>query len=460
VHTCSRTNQSNSCNSKRKGSAELVATFLNEEYPGKLMTPVPRDIIDLIKLRLGVSVSYSTALRGKNLAMRELRGNSEDSYKMLPSYLYMLEQVNSGTTTEVKLDEAGKFKYLFIALGACIEGFKAMRKVILVDATFLKNGYGGVLVFAKAQDPNHHHYPLAFAVLDGENNASWTWFFEMLKTVIPDSSEIVFMSDRNQSLITAVANVYPQSHHGHCIWHLAQNVRNHACNTIKAVVPWRFMELARYYIVPEFEAAYASFKVRYPSACKYLEENTNRATWARVYFPGCRYNLDTSNSVESMNSAFRDARRYALIPLLDTIIKKISDWFNEHRKDAVSGSLDTKLVPLVEIHLHNLWAKAEKTPVRELNSYDLEYEVTDTDNGKVYLVNLIAKSCSCKVFDYEKYPCLHGLAAYLYFLEVPAANGRRREVNIEYHQLCSKYYWTELFGNGLLQDHLFCAGQV
>ena len=90
MHTCSRTNQSNSCNSKRKGSAELVATFLNEEYPGKLMTPVPRDIIDLIKLRLGVSVSYSTALRGKNLAMRELRGNSEDSYKMLPSYLYML----------------------------------------------------------------------------------------------------------------------------------------------------------------------------------------------------------------------------------------------------------------------------------------------------------------------------------------------------------------------------------
>ena len=67
-----------------------------------------------------------------------------------------------------------------------------------------------------------------------------------------------------------------------------------------------------------------------------------------------RYNLDTSYSVESMNSVFRDAKRYALIPLLDTIIKKFSDWFNEHRKDSVVGSIDTKLVPLVEIHLHNL----------------------------------------------------------------------------------------------------------
>ena len=96
---------------------------------------------------------------------------------MLYSYLYMLEQVNPGTKTGVKLDEANKFKYLFVALGACIKGFAAMRKVIVVDATFLKNGYGGVLVFAKAQDPNRHHYPLAFGVLDGENNANWTWFF-------------------------------------------------------------------------------------------------------------------------------------------------------------------------------------------------------------------------------------------------------------------------------------------
>ena len=84
---------------------------------------------------------------------------------------------------------------------------------------------------------------------------------------------------------------------------------------------------------------------------------------------------------------FKEARRYALVPMLDTIIKKISDWFIEHRKDAVSGSMDTKLVPLVEIHFLNLWGKTEKTPVRELNSYEPEYEVTDTDDGKNYAVN-------------------------------------------------------------------------
>src|SRR5690606_23304414 len=124
-----RTSQSKSSKSKRRGSAELVASYLNEEHPGKVRTPVLREIMDLLQLKLSVRISYSIALRGKNQAICHLRGSSEDSYKMLYSYLYMLEQANPETKTSVKLDDAGKFKYLFIALGACIKGFAVMRKV-------------------------------------------------------------------------------------------------------------------------------------------------------------------------------------------------------------------------------------------------------------------------------------------------------------------------------------------
>ena len=116
--------------------------------------------------------NHVKALHGKNLADCDICGSPEESYKLMYSYLYMLEQVNPRTKTCVKLDDACKFKYLFIALGACIEGFAVMRKVIVVDATWLKNGYGGVLVFPNAQDPNGYNYPLAFAVLDGENHVS------------------------------------------------------------------------------------------------------------------------------------------------------------------------------------------------------------------------------------------------------------------------------------------------
>ncbi|XP_013607938.1 PREDICTED: uncharacterized protein LOC106314643 [Brassica oleracea var. oleracea] len=318
----------------------------------------------------GTMSNHVRSLRGKNLAGCDIPGSPEESYKMMYNYLYMLEQVNPGTKACVKLDEGSKFKYLFVALGACIEEFAVMRKVIVVDVTWLKNGYGGVLVFAKAQDPNCHAYPLA-----------------------------------NRILISAIANVFPQAHHGHCLWHLKENVKGHACSVKKDIVGHRFMELGRYYTEADFKSAYDSFKISYPSAYK--------------------YNMDTSNSVESMKNMLKEAMRWDLIPMLDYIIGKISDWFNQNQKDAVAGSIDSKLVPLVELR------------VRELDSYEFEYEITDTE-GKMFLASLVGKGCTCKVWDYEKFPCLHGLAAYINFT---TNVGRRLHI----HELCSEYYWSELW---------------
>ena len=77
-----------------------------------------------------------------------------------------------------------------------------------------------------------------------------------------------------------------------------------------------------------------------------MEKHTEKDKWARVFFPRERYNLDTCNDVESMKNVFKKATRWALIPLLDCVIRKFSDWFNQ-RKDDVSISIDTRLVPLV-----------------------------------------------------------------------------------------------------------------
>ena len=155
----------------------------------------------------------------------------------------------------------------------------------------------------------------------------------------------------------------------------------------------------------DFNRAYDRFKLRYPKATKYLEDTTVKEKWARCCVPGERYNLDTSNCVESLNNVFKNARKYSLIPMLDAIIKKISGWFNEHRMEAASGSLENKMVPLVENYLHDLWVFAEKLKVVELNSFEREYVVT-CDKGIDYTVSLLLKTCSCKVFDIQKYPCI------------------------------------------------------
>ncbi|XP_010436832.1 PREDICTED: uncharacterized protein LOC104720651 [Camelina sativa] len=202
MHTCDQSDLSTT-DCKKPGTPRLIASVLHEDYPAQLDTPTPKNIMGIVRGRLGMHCSYSTTWRGKKQHVSDVRGSHEKSYTDLHSYLYMLEQVNPGTVTSVEVDK-NRFKYLFISLGACIEGFKVMRKVIIMDATFLKSIYDGMLVFATAQDPNHHNYIIAFGVIDKENDASWCWFLRKLKTVVPDEPGLVFMSDRHQSIIKYV----------------------------------------------------------------------------------------------------------------------------------------------------------------------------------------------------------------------------------------------------------------
>lgn len=138
--------------------------------------------------------------------------------------------------------------------------------------------------------------------------------------------------------------------------------------------------------------------------------------------------------MEYLNKVFKEERNYSLIPLLDAVIKKLAAWFNERRQEAAAGSIHNKMVPLVENWCHDKWGVAKKLNVTALNTFDLEYNVIDSD-GIHFLVKLRKRSCSCRVFDIEKYPFLHGLAAYIQF--------HLHDDRFELHQLCSQYYWTE-----------------
>ncbi|XP_013690069.1 protein FAR1-RELATED SEQUENCE 5-like [Brassica napus] len=353
-------------------------------------------------------------------------------------YMYMLEKTNPDTVTRVVVDEANKFKYAFFALGASIEGFSAMRKVLIVDATHLKNVYGGFLLVATAQDPDHHHYPIAFGVADGENNDSWMWFMEQLKSVISDVLGLVFLSDRNKSLIKAVGLVFPQAAHGHCIWHMSQNVKVHVRNNID-ICAFKFTECAHAYTEAEFLNLYHAFRRKYPTAATYLDKNVEEKKWARCYFEGDRYNVDTINSVESFNGVIKDARKFTLLPIFDVIIAKMAEWFNKHRKEVAEIPPTLKLVPIVETETFKRCVDAGFLQVDELNNFHLEYSVKGSD-GKVYTIDMAIDmamlTCNCEQFDKDKYPCVHIVAAATFMTDKA---GRKLHLS----EYCSKYYWVE-----------------
>ncbi|KFK25985.1 mutator-like transposase [Arabis alpina] len=417
MHSCSRASASTSSTTK-KGTPQLVADVIHEEFPGVMDIPSPKLLVDLVLSKAGVKVSYETTLRRKHLAISIIRGSPEDSYKKLTTYLYMLEKRNVGTITSLLLDKDKRFKYVFIALGACTKGFTAMRKVISVDATFMK--YGGVLVFAMTQDPNRHHYPIAFGVLDGENDASWDWFFRQLLTVVPVKEDLVFVSDKNASLIKAIAAVYKKAFHGYCVFHLSQNVREKAASGSKEYVGKKFREIAGIYTEMEFDKEYADFRRRFPKVGEYLDKSVTLDKWARCYSKGERT---------------QECTRYYLC--FDAIVGKISEWFNKHK--VVSGNIPMshKMVPFVENELHPNCKIGAKLKVTVLNTFLREFSVIDMD-GLSYEVDSRSFSCSCKRFDIDKYPCVHAIVAVLVYGKL-----QERIVDLNIYDLCSDYFKSE-----------------
>uniref|UniRef100_A0A0D2ZTX9 Transposase MuDR plant domain-containing protein n=1 Tax=Brassica oleracea var. oleracea TaxID=109376 RepID=A0A0D2ZTX9_BRAOL len=114
-HTCSVIT-TRTLPDKRKGTSQIVAFVLAQDYPGTFDTPVPKVLIDLVHRRIGVHVLYTSAWRAKREAANEVRGSPEERFTLLYCYMHMLEQTNIGTRTRVVVDEANKLKYLFFAL--------------------------------------------------------------------------------------------------------------------------------------------------------------------------------------------------------------------------------------------------------------------------------------------------------------------------------------------------------
>ncbi|XP_056851536.1 uncharacterized protein LOC108807847 [Raphanus sativus] len=386
----------------KTASARTIGSLIQHQFDDANDGPKANDIIKFMRMEHGIEITYWHAWEAREFAVDAARGIPDHSYAKIPKYLHMIKEANHGTHTDYETDEQGRFKYLFLSFGQSVRGFyNAMRRVIVVDGTFLKNKYRGVLLVATAVDGNSNLYPIGFGVVDSENEDSWEWFLRQLKVVIPDSKDLAFISDRNASIAKGIGTVYPQSKHGICIHHLLTNVvANFKTKGLTALVE----KASRTYRYPEFQARITEIFDISPELGRYLREADVRK-WARSIFPGDRYDIRTTNAAESINSVLRTPREYPVIPLLDSIRELMTRWFYERRE------LSSK-------HLDPLTIKVEKKIDRRIVKAK-GFQVYKVDNfrshvkGDIYdcNVDLERRTCTCGKFNIGKIPCRHAIPA-------------------------------------------------
>ena len=116
---------------------------------------------------------------------------------------------NSGSkviwrTLPATMTSCAIFNRVFLAFGPSIEGFQHCRQVISIDGTFLYGKYKDKLLIASTWDCDNRLFPLAFAIVEEENDDSWSWFLRCIKNNVTNQDELCVISYRHLGIISAI----------------------------------------------------------------------------------------------------------------------------------------------------------------------------------------------------------------------------------------------------------------
>ncbi|XP_060210399.1 uncharacterized protein LOC132637305 [Lycium barbarum] len=258
-YTCPLKDKVYSCN---QASRRFIPSIIKPKITNYKRKYTPKDIADDVKNEFGVDVNYMKAYRAKEKAMTKLRGEPADSYKKLPAYVYILDKTYPGS-----------------------------------HGSHLKQEYNGTFVSASTLDGAGNILPLAYGVIDSENDKSWSWFFQRFKEAYGVRDNVCIV-DRHESIIKAICRIYPNVPHLACIWHLWKNVYNRYRKSHE-VLSGVYYKLAKAYTQNDFDMLIEKVEKKDIRVKEYLEL-AGREKWARLYCPVNRAWTLTSNIVEAI----------------------------------------------------------------------------------------------------------------------------------------------------------------
>lgn len=401
THTCGK----NAQNGHHQASVDWIVNFIEERLRDNVNYK-PKDILHDIHKQYGIMIPYKQAWRAKERGLAAIYGSSEEGYCLLPSYCEQIKKTNPGSAAEVFTASAdNRFQRLFVSFYASIYGFlNGCLPIVGLGGIQLKNKYLGTLLSATSFDADGGLFPLAFGVVDVENDENWMWFLSELHKALEANTEkildLTFLSDGQKGIVDAVKRKFPGSSHAFCMKHLSESIGKEFKNSRLVHLLWK--------------AAYSTTTIGFKERLAEIEEVSSEAAkwlqqfppsrWALVYFEGTRYGHLSSN-IEDFNRWILETLELPIIQVIERIHSKLAAEFADRR--AKSNSWLSMLTPSAEKRIAEAINRASTYQV--LRSDEVEFEVLSAERSEI--VNIGTHCCSCRDWQLYGIPCSHAVAA-------------------------------------------------
>lgn len=423
VHTCDKESRRSAHPNKNWLVSTIKERLQNSPHQK------PKEIANGILRDFGVELNYTQVWRGLEDAREQLHGSPKESYNKLPWFCEKILETNPGSFSKLIIGEEKRFQSLFVSFYASICGFqRGCRPLVFLEATSLKSKYQEVLLTANAIDGNDGFFPVAFAVVDVENDDKWHWFLELLKSVISDSKPITFVSDRDKNLKKSVLDVFENAHHGYSMYHLLESFKRNAKGPFhgdgRGFLPVHFLAAAQAVRLGAFKKSTEQIKLISSQSYDWVMQ-IEAQHWATYSFKGERYNYITQDVGEPYAKLMEESRELPILHKIDALIRMVADLMEDARLDASLWS--TKLTPSKEqiLQEENLKARGLKVLISSDTLFEVREDLT-------HVVNTSNWSCTCLGWKETGLPCRHALAVF-------TSTGKNA------YDYCSKYFTVDFY---------------
>eukprot|EP00189_Rhodosorus_marinus_P000007 CAMPEP_0113970342 /NCGR_PEP_ID=MMETSP0011_2-20120614/11078_1 /TAXON_ID=101924 /ORGANISM="Rhodosorus marinus" /LENGTH=553 /DNA_ID=CAMNT_0000984617 /DNA_START=65 /DNA_END=1726 /DNA_ORIENTATION=+ /assembly_acc=CAM_ASM_000156 len=399
---------------RRRGLPEIVREVARTK-PGPVL---PADVMKATAAANGEPVPYMVAYRAIKTASKDEDEKRAKSFQRIIPYLKMLSSENPNSRIDYEVDSEKRLLRVFFCLGFVNEALKSMRPLISLDACELNGKWKGTAYVGTARAATNEVYPLAFAIMAGQEDASnWAWFLGNLGQGCPQlltmERRFVFVSNHDGGKAHAMNEIFPECLHTVCAAHLKSKIDAAYGREVGS----KIVQLARTFSLSEAQVIWDEIDELSPEAVEYLKsiapEQWLSSEWVHDSSLPPRFGMICSNAKEATSSWIDHARNRTWEQVLLEIQNNICFRFGNSRKKYRAREAGG-IVPDILRAARDAWDEGASMSVIETN--EGRFQVSESQGFSEHIqgiMNIVAPAqatCTCGKWQDRWFPCEHGCA--------------------------------------------------